>query len=228
MSQNITVMKNADQMAESLWWKPFFTMQQQLNQAMRALCSDTSASIFLTPAWWDLEEDMIAAYQRNSHRVFSELFNHNQHTVSMLTGLAAEPNIDILESGAAFKIMVDVPGMEAKDLDVSVAENAITVSGSHAKSDSQQEDAYLHRECHTDHFSRTIAMPEEADVGKASACLEQSVLTVVIPKKSEAAMQRKVQIETAQTPVKKPNGAGKPVARRHPKQQEERSTELNA
>ena len=75
--------------------------------------------------------------------------------------------------------------MNAKDLEVSISENAITIQGERCN-EKQPDDVYIRKECHGGTFSRTIAMPEEAELEKASASLAQNVLTVEVPKKSEA------------------------------------------
>lgn len=186
MTQAISVQKSASQPTENLWWKPLFSLQREMNQAMKDAFSNTGPSAFMAPALWDVEEDLFATMQRNTHRIFSELFNNRQLAAPLLTGAVPEPFINIIENGNNFKIKADVPGLSADDLEVSIADSAITITGSRCEDQLDKGDSYLRQECHCGEFSRTIALPEEADLNKASASFDHNVLTVEIPKKPEA------------------------------------------
>ncbi|MDB2414212.1 Hsp20/alpha crystallin family protein [Rickettsiales bacterium] len=196
MTQQLNILKSAANPKDALWWQPMFSLQRELNRSAREAFSNFSRPSFMAPSVWDAEEDIFSAFQRNTHRIFSELFNNRQMSTPWVTGTTTEPYVNIIENGNKFKVRADVPGLSAKDLEVSISDNAITISGTRCSEEKDEGDSYLRRECHFGAFSRTIALPEEADVEKASARFEQNVLTVEIPKKQEAkSKSRKLKIE---------------------------------
>jgi len=167
---------------DTLWWKPIFSLQREMNRTMRQTFANFMQPSFMPTCLWDAEEDLFCAFQRNTHRMFSEFFNNRQMSTPWLIGMMTEPYIDIIENGNKFKIKADVPGMRAKDLEVSIADSAVTIRGERIDEQNEDGDTYIRRECRCGAFSRTIALPEEADVDKASVSFEQNVLTVEMPK----------------------------------------------
>lgn len=182
MSQSIQIQQSTRLPFETLWWRPILSMQRDLNRALRDAFSDSPTPI-LNPTLWDAEVDLFESLQRNTHRLFCELFNNRQMATSILTGSMPEPNIEIVENGANFKIKAGVPGTEAEDLEVSIADGALIISGTRSEACSDTVPSFLRQECHDGVFSRIIALPEEADLNQARASLENNELTVVVPKR---------------------------------------------
>ncbi|MCB2081682.1 MAG: Hsp20/alpha crystallin family protein [Rickettsiales bacterium] len=199
MTQQLKVQKSAQNTSDALWWKSVFSLQRELNRTMRETFSNFMQPSLMPSSLWETEEDMFTTLQRNTHRVFSELFNNRQMSTPWLTGAMTEPYVDIIENGSKFRIKADVPGLNAKDLEVSIADSAITIKGERSEEKKEEDDTYIRRECHCGAFSRTIALPEEADIEKATATFDQNVLTVEVPKKPEAKNKsRKLKIEPAE------------------------------
>jgi HSP20 family protein len=110
-----------------------------------------------------------------------------------------EPHIDITENGNKFIVRADVPGIEADDIEVSVADGALVISGEKREMKEANDENYLHRECFCGSFSRSIALPENADIENAEASFEQNVLSIRVPKREMAgSRKRKIDIESAQ------------------------------
>jgi HSP20 family molecular chaperone IbpA len=187
MSQRLTVHKDKQHPVDALWWKPVFSMQKELSQSFKQMADQFMKPFGGAPdALWDAEDTMMDMLQENTHRMFSELFNNRQLTTPLLTGDMTEPYVNIIENGKAFKIRADVPGLSAKDLDVSISESAITITGTRCLDTEDKGDTYLRHECHCGAFSRTIAMPPEANMDKAKASFDKNVLMVEIPKSHSA------------------------------------------
>ncbi len=208
MPQQLAVHKDTKHPFDALWWKPVFSMQNELNQSLTQMVDNFMRPIGGAPAeLWKTEENLFNAYQRNTHRMFSELFNNRQLATPWLTGTMTEPYVDIIENGESFKIRADVPGLSADDLDISISESAITISGERREDSQEENDTYIRRECHCGAFIRTIALPEEANLDKAKASFEQNVLTIEIPKKQVAQQKekehgRKLKIEGSESTKK--------------------------
>ena len=96
------------------------------------------------------------------------------------------PDFDVKETKDAFIFKADVPGIEAKNLDVKLAQNRLTVSGSREEEKRQKGDTYYTYERSYGSFSRSFTLPEEVDAEKISADMKDGVLTITVPKLPEA------------------------------------------
>lgn len=179
MTKQISIHKDQAHGADALWWKPMFTMQREMCKA----CQHMVPENLVPAAAWEASDDMLATMQNGVHSLFSQLFNNRQMMTPWLMGHQTEPYIDITESNGGFVIKADVPGVDVEELDVSIADSALIIKGK-KQSRQHEGDNYLRHECCVEPFSRTVALPEEADIERASANFDQNVLTVEIPKKA--------------------------------------------
>ena len=100
-------------------------------------------------------------------------------------------NVDISEDKDGYFVHADIPGVEQKDIDVSVGHNYLTIS---AKRESHHQDKKHHaQECYHGEMQRTISLPDNVDTGKVAAKYTHGVLKLHIPK-SEQHKPRKIDI----------------------------------
>ncbi|MFD1193205.1 Hsp20/alpha crystallin family protein [Seohaeicola saemankumensis] len=105
------------------------------------------------------------------------------------------PASDASTDGEAYRITMELPGVEEKDIDVSVHEGMITVKGEKSSSREDKGDTWFFSERQYGSFSRTFRVPADAQAEKVDAHLKDGVLTISIPKKGpEAASNAKVPI----------------------------------
>ena len=96
------------------------------------------------------------------------------------------PSVDLSESTNAFELRMDIPGMDAKDIDVQVHGSTVTLSGQR-KEEKEEKGKTFHRlERRSGSFSRTLTLPCEVNEGEVAAEYNQGVLTVKLPKCEEA------------------------------------------
>ena len=96
------------------------------------------------------------------------------------------PALDVVEKDTSFELYMDVPGMEAKDLDIQVQGNTVTVSG-HRKEEKEEKGKTFHRiERRSGSFSRTVTLPCEVSAKEVAAEYTNGVLNVVLPKFKKA------------------------------------------
>ena len=105
-----------------------------------------------------------------------------------------EMPIDVRETDKAYTVEADLPGVEKKDIQVSVQDNAVTVRAHSHRSSEQTEGNCLRQERFEGQISRTFTLPGPVDQAQASAHYEQGVLTLTLPK-STATSQRTLAIE---------------------------------
>ena len=94
--------------------------------------------------------------------------------------------IDVYEDAHGLVIKATLPGIKPEDLELTVADNVLTIKGE-TKIESEVKDRdYLHRERSYGTFHRTVTLPRNLDVEKAETSHEEGVLTITFPKKEEA------------------------------------------
>lgn len=103
--------------------------------------------------------------------------------------------VDVAEMDNAFEVRMDVPAMAAKDFDVDVSGNVVTIRGER-KEEKEEKGKTWHRvERRTGSFARTITLPCNINEGEVAAEYADGVLTVKLPK-AEDARPRKVTVKS--------------------------------
>jgi HSP20 family protein len=98
----------------------------------------------------------------------------------------AVPSVDVRDTGKAVEVVAELPGMQEADIDVSVAEGALTIRGEKKSEREEKDKGYLLRERSFGRIERVVPLPDGLDVNAASAAFKNGVLTVTIPKTQEA------------------------------------------
>jgi HSP20 family protein len=109
-------------------------------------------------------------------------------------GGAWMPALDVYETDETFVAKVELPGIEAKDVEVSVEDGTLTVSGKREFTSEVNEEHYHRIERHYGSFSRVITLPQSADTEKVDASFDKGVLSIEIPK-VEKAKPKKIQVK---------------------------------
>jgi HSP20 family protein len=99
---------------------------------------------------------------------------------------AFSPAFEVKETTDSFVVRADLPGLEDKDLDVSLHAGVLTVSGSRQAENRSEGESYALYERQFGSFSRSFSLPEIADGERIEAKLESGVLTLTIGKKADA------------------------------------------
>ena len=98
----------------------------------------------------------------------------------------ATPSVDVYETDKGYTIRAELPGLDAKQVDISSANGFLTIKGEKTAQTEEKHKNYLRRETSYGQFERIIALPEAADDEKAQATFKNGVLTIEMPKKSNA------------------------------------------
>lgn len=106
------------------------------------------------------------------------------------------PAIDVFEKNGSLVVKADVPGMSAKDIEVTMTEDGVTISGQRSEEKEVKEKDYYRCERSYGSFSRQIPLPAGADRDKAQATFKDGVLEVTFPLKEEA-KQKKIEVKAA-------------------------------
>jgi len=101
-----------------------------------------------------------------------------------------EPAADIAEADDEVTVKLEIPGVDKKDLHVSVSDDTVTVRGETRKETEEKKKSFHRREIRYGSFERSIGLPAEVDPAKAGAKLENGMLTITLPKATQAKRKR--------------------------------------
>jgi HSP20 family protein len=105
------------------------------------------------------------------------------------------PSFEVRENGDSFRFEADLPGMKPENVEVSLTDNRLQISGKREEEKETKEDTYYVRERSYGEFSRTFTLPDGADAEHIRSAMKDGVLTVVVPKKATA-KPKKIDIAT--------------------------------
>ena len=148
------------------------------------------------------EHAPVASLQHEMNRLFDDFFG-NFDGASLLPDFMTKsdilnPAVDIAETAKALKIDAELPGMELDDIEVTINDNYLTITGKKEEEKEDKESNYVRRERSYGSYQRTISLPETVNGDKAQAHFKKGVLSIEIPKKAEAVKpSRKLDIKHA-------------------------------
>ena len=119
------------------------------------------------------------------------------HGFGMRPGIAREyeraldMRLDVNEDDKGYVVNVDIPGVKKDDIDISIDGNQVTVRAEVQREKSKNNDKG--KELYTERYSgqayRSFSLPSELDTGSAKAAYDGGVLTLILPKKTGAAVK---------------------------------------
>ena len=134
------------------------------------------------------------AVQRNYNRLFDEFFNEFGFALRPLNGEGFNPSIDISETDTEIRIAAELPGLDENDVEVSLADNVLTISGE-KKAEHEDEGENYHRlERSYGSFKRSVALSHEVEADEIDATFKNGVLSVILPKALEA-QAKKIEVK---------------------------------
>ncbi len=104
------------------------------------------------------------------------------------------PAINMSENEKEIKIEAEMPGMEPKDIELTIQNNTLIIKGEKRFQEEQSRDNYHRIECSYGSFYRTIPLPAEVEESQISAKFKNGILEIKLPKK-DGAKGRKIPIE---------------------------------
>lgn len=125
--------------------------------------------------------------------LFDDFFNRSMDEES------AEDNfrsmaLDIIEHDKEFEILANLPGFKKENVKISVHDNQLLLEAKCASSKEESKGTVYRCERYSGNFRRNLLLPENSDLSKISAKMEDGVLHLLIPKK-EPSPQKEIVIE---------------------------------
>src|SRR6202161_2473455 len=136
---------------------------------------------------WDSLREFSAMQERmNRMNLLARESNSHGGPEEALTTTILAPPVDIYEDGHNIVLKIDVPGIDEKDIDVSIQNNTLTVHGERKIEKEEKEENFRRVERQYGSFTRSMTLPSSVDPGQVSAHCDKGVLKINLAKKAEA------------------------------------------
>ncbi len=106
------------------------------------------------------------------------------------------PAIDIAENDQEVTVRAELPGVDPKDLEITVTGDRLTLSGEKKETTERKDKDFYHSETRYGGFSRSVDLPGGVDTEQVTAEHANGVITIKL-KKSAAATAKKIQVKTS-------------------------------
>jgi HSP20 family protein len=141
----------------------------------------------LTP----MGRDPFNLFRREMDRLFDDIFapaEPRSFAAPAQAGSAAAmwPSIDMHETDQAYIVSAELPGIDQKDIELNLNENALTISGEKRSERREEDKGRRYSERSFGRFERTIPFDVEVDADRVEATCENGVLKVTLPKNMQA------------------------------------------
>lgn len=103
-----------------------------------------------------------------------------------LSDYEGQLNIDMYQTKDNVIIKSTIAGVRPEDIDITVANDMVSIKGARRKEEHVSTDDYFYQECYWGNFSRSVIVPVDIDSESIEADLKDGILTVIIPKAAKA------------------------------------------
>lgn len=144
----------------------------------------------------------IVAFQDEVNQLFNSFFGDMTLPAWLRSGqgmaLAINPALDVSENDHEYKITAELPGIDAKDVQLTAADGYLTIKGEKKQDHKEERRGYFRQERSYGSFQRVVALPDSANFDKAEASFKNGILTLSVPKKAGAqSKEHKIEIKQA-------------------------------
>ncbi len=105
------------------------------------------------------------------------------------------PSVDVSETKDNVVVKAELPGLETKDIDVSMSGDVLTIKGEKKKAEEKKDEHYHCCERYSGSFQRSFRLPVGVQGDKVRATFKDGVLTITLPK-AEQAKKKQIEIKT--------------------------------
>jgi len=145
------------------------------------------------------EDHPFFALQRDINRMFDDFFRGFD-----LVPFGREksfggfsPSVDVREDEKEVKIKAELPGLEEKDVEVTLGEDVLTIKGEKREDKEEKGEGRWYRESHYGSFSRVIPLPKGLNQEKVDARFRNGVLSITLPRfEVSESKKKKISVKT--------------------------------
>ena len=120
----------------------------------------------------------------------------NDNEYSNVASTHWRPAVDIKEEQERFLITADLPGVDPKDIEITMEDGVLTLKGERQSESTEEQTGYKRVERFSGTFYRRFSLPESADADRIEAKGKNGVLEIVLPK-LEKIQPRKIEVKNS-------------------------------
>jgi len=140
--------------------------------------------------WYDRDLEPVGNFNWLQRQI-NELFDFPRFPESQgLFDRRVSPAIDVVEHPDSFTVECDLPGIDQKDIDVSIASGVLTIKGEKKTEEKSEKNKVYKKETWEGSFQRTVSLPTGVDADKVEAAFTDGVLKITLPKREEAKIKK--------------------------------------
>ncbi len=152
---------------------------------------------------WQRERDIVRkegepsliSFQREMNRLFDDFFSGFDSSFLATTRASVfTPSINIKEDKDNLTVSAELPGMDEKDIEITMSENTVKISGEKKEETEKNKDNYHYVERKSGYFERVIELPVQVDSDKAQAAFKKGVLEIKFPKLIKTQNVKRIEI----------------------------------
>src|SRR3954463_3785266 len=122
--------------------------------------------------------DRFASLQDEVNRLFD--FSFPSRDTGLFSGWS--PALDLYDQKDDFVVTVELPGMKKDDIQISLHDGVLTVSGERNHESTENDDKAFRSERYFGKFQRSVTLPARVDSSKVSASYKDGILSITLPK----------------------------------------------
>jgi HSP20 family protein len=140
-------------------------------------------------------QDPFLALHRDVNRLFDETFRSftGASLAERMAGVGGWPSIEIRDGDEAVRVVAEVPGMRAEDMEILLDDNILTLRGERKSETADKERRFTER--FYGRFERRIPLDYAVEADKVSADFRDGVLTVILPKSEEHTRVHRIEVK---------------------------------
>lgn len=127
----------------------------------------------------------VSSLQSEMNRMLDQFFKGGELSDFGMESVNWTPPIDLSETNDKFTIKAEIPGIDPKEIDISVNNNTLLIKGEKKEEKEEKGKNYYRMERRYGSFSRSIDLPASVDTNKVSAEYKNGVLEINLQKKEE-------------------------------------------
>ena len=152
------------------------------------------------PGLWTTNQELTDPFRAIRREMENAVRSYNQNSSSPGIGAGA-PAINVAETKDAFEVTVELPGVDEKDIKVSLDSNQLVISGEKKAESTKEEKDWHVEERSYGSFYRSMSLPFEPEAGAVEAHFDKGVLHLAIKKPAKAVKTTKtIDIKTGAPP----------------------------
>jgi HSP20 family protein len=131
------------------------------------------------------------AFQEEMNRLIDNFFHDSSFDFSEKKPGVFTPSIDVTDTGNEIRVAAELPGLEDKDIEVSLTRDTLTIKGEKKEEKEEKGKSYHRMERSYGSFMRTIPLPVDVETDKAAATFRKGILNIILPKTEKALKETK-------------------------------------